>query len=419
MREGWEIKKLGEAFQIKPPKSEARETLQPSDAVSFVPMEDLGVLTKAINVVKERKLEDVAGSYTYFGENDVLLAKITPCFENGKLGIAKNLLNEVGFGSSEFIVFRSKNVVTSEYLFYFLSRDEFREEGKKRMTGAVGHKRVSKDWIENYPLPFPRSKSEQQRIVSILDEAFAAIDKAKANVQKNLSNAKELFQSELNAIFSQKGEKWVEKSLSEVCETKPPKKEAREILRDDDLVTFLPMEDLSVEARHIKPQRQRILKEVAGSYTYFADGDVLLAKITPCFENGKIGIACNLKNGIGFGSSEYMVFRTKGEVDRELLYYFLSRKSFREEGAPRMTGAVGHKRVAKDWIENYPIEFPASLAEQQRIVSKLNDLEIKSNKLGILYERKLSELDALKKSILQKAFTGELTKPILLNEAAA
>jgi type I restriction enzyme S subunit len=77
--------------------------------------------------IKERELKDVAGSYTYFAENDVLLAKITPCFENGKIGIARNLTNGTGFGSSEYIVFRSKGEINQDYLFYFLSRESFRD----------------------------------------------------------------------------------------------------------------------------------------------------------------------------------------------------------------------------------------------------------------------------------------------------
>ena len=146
---------------------------------------------------------DVVGSYTYFAEHDVLLAKITPCFENGKLGIARGLKNGIGFGSSEYVVFRSTGDIDPKYLFYFLSRDSFRREGAKVMSGAVGHKRVPKEFIENYPIPLPSAK-EQKRIVAILDEAFAGIDAAIANTEKNLANARELFESYLNSVFSKR-----------------------------------------------------------------------------------------------------------------------------------------------------------------------------------------------------------------------
>ena len=105
MREGWELKPLKEVCQIRPPKREAKETLDQNDLVSFVPMKVLGENKKSFSVEENKKLSEVSSSYTYFKNNDVLLAKITPCFENGKLGIAKDLTNGIGFGSSEYIVY--------------------------------------------------------------------------------------------------------------------------------------------------------------------------------------------------------------------------------------------------------------------------------------------------------------------------
>ena len=93
---------------------------------------------------------------------------------------------------------------------------------------------------------------------------------------------------------------WRSVSLSEVCQIKPPKKEAKAKLSDTDLVSFVPMNILGVCNKRIELNEDRVLGKVSGSYTYFADDDVLLAKITPCFENGKLGIARDLTNGIGF-----------------------------------------------------------------------------------------------------------------------
>jgi type I restriction enzyme S subunit len=105
---------------------------------------------------------------------------------------------------------------------------------------------------------------------------------------------------------------------------------------ETDFVTFLPMKDLGVLNKDIIGIKKKQLKEVSKSYTYFANNDVLLAKITPCFENRKIGIANNLENGIGFGSSEYIVFRSLGGLESSFIYYFLSRRSFVEEGKNRI-----------------------------------------------------------------------------------
>jgi type I restriction enzyme, S subunit len=214
---GWETKTLGEACQIKPPKAEARRQLVEADLVTFAPMEDLEIGQKFLIPMKTRPLSEVAGSYTYFADGDVLLAKITPCFENGKLGIAADLTNGIGFGSSEYLVFRPTESLSSEWLYYFLDRQIFRDEGAQNMTGAVGHKRVAKEFIENYPIPLP-PLPEQHRIVAILGAAFDHIATAKANCEANLMNARAIFESHLQAVFTQRGDGWEEKPIGEVCD---------------------------------------------------------------------------------------------------------------------------------------------------------------------------------------------------------
>ena len=194
MTRGWQTKPLSEVCAIKPTKSEARERVAASALVSFAPMENLGVDRKFLKALQVKPLASVVGSYTYFADGDVLLAKITPCFENGKLGIAKGLTNGIGFGSSEFFVFRPTATLDKEFLYYFLARPQFRTEGAARMGGAVGQQRVPRQFIESYRIPVP-PLAEQRRIVSILDKAFDGIATAKANAEKNLQNARAIFES--------------------------------------------------------------------------------------------------------------------------------------------------------------------------------------------------------------------------------
>jgi type I restriction enzyme S subunit len=217
MNNGWPVRPLVEACQIKPPKSEARDRLAADETVSFLPMEDMGIQEMFVRATQERRLSAVQGSYTYFADDDVLLAKITPCFENGKLGIAQGLTNGIGFGSSEYIVFRPDKRLSKEWLYYYLSRETFRVEGASRMSGAVGHKRVSKEFIESYPIPIP-PLPEQRRIVGILDEAFEGTATAKANAEKNLQNARALFESHLYSIFTKPRKGWAVLPIGEVAE---------------------------------------------------------------------------------------------------------------------------------------------------------------------------------------------------------
>ena len=242
------------------------------------------------------------------------------------------------------------------------------------------------------------------------------IDQAQANIQQNIQNAQDLFQSKLNQIFSQQGEGWEEKPLDEVCKIRPPKSEVDEYLNENDLISFVPMKCLGVDEMYFKSDGLKELNKVSSSYTYFRNNDVLLAKITPCFENGKLGIAKDLENGTGFGSSEYVVFRVIEKLLKpEFLYHFLNRQIFRDNGKNVMTGAVGHKRIPKDYYQKCLIVVP-NLEEQERIIELLDRFLKNRNELIQKYKFKLSNLKELKKSLLQKAFNGELTANRTLEE---
>jgi len=362
------------------------------------------------------KCDRVFGQYPYYGATGILDFVQDFIFSETLVLIGEDGAKWNSGDSSAFIaegkywvnnhahVVRPKpGILFQKWLVYYLNHSDL----SVFITGLTVPK-LNQEKLRGISIPIP-PLAEQDEIVAILDEAFAAIDQAKENLEKNIQNAKDLFQSELNAIFSQKGEGWVEKRLCDIFEFNPKKKEARDLLDDDDLVSFLPMEDLGKENEEIALTKERFFKDVHASYTYFANGDVLLAKITPCFENGKIGIADNLKNGIGFGSSEYIVFRSKQIVNAQLLLYFLSRKSFKEEGAKLMTGAVGHKRVSKDWLENFEMPFPESFIEQKNIIDRIDQISLNKGVLIQSYIKKSKFLDELKKSILNKAFSGELT----------
>ena len=212
----WSCSRLKEITSLKQSKDEVK-SLSDTQLVSFVPMECLGINKKYFNSNFEKPIKDLINKYVYFAENDVIMAKITPCFENGKIGIAKNLKNKIGFGSSEYLVFRPNKNVLNEYLYYYLNRNSFREIGAQNMQGAVGHKRLSKEFIEETLIYYPAEIEEQQRIVKILDETFENIEKAKQNALQNLNNAKELFESRLNKTFLNI-DKNVNKKLSELAQ---------------------------------------------------------------------------------------------------------------------------------------------------------------------------------------------------------
>ena len=405
MKVGWEVSKFGDVCAIELGKTPSR-----ADSSYWDVKKQTNNIWLSIADLLNTENSVVSGSKEYLSDKG---AKVSKKVAAGTLLVSFKLtLGRLAYTGCDLftneaiaaLTIHNEKKLTKEFLYYFLMHFDWDKacDGDVKVKGKTLNKAKLKEIAIFYP-----NYSEQQRIVTILDEAFEQIAIARANTEKNLQNARALFESHLQSVFTQRGEGWIEKTLNEVCQIKPPKSEARSQLNKSDLVSFAPMEDLGINQKYLSATKLRTLEEVSGSYTYFADGDVLLAKITPCFENGKLGIAKDLKNAIGFGSSEYIVFRPYKDLLNEYLYYFLARKQFLEDGAVRMSGAVGHKRVSKEFIEEHTISFP-SIELQKMIVEKIDALSEETQRLEFIYQRKLTMLDELKKSLLHKAFAGEL-----------
>ncbi len=138
----------------------------------------------------------------------------------------------------------------------------------------------------------------------------------------------------------------------------------------DDCFSFIAMADVSEEGRIVTVQQRRFV-EVQKGYTAFQQGDVLLAKITPCFENGKAVLVDSLPTQYGFGSTEFHVLRPGKEVDPRFLFHLVWNNDFRRLGASRMTGSAGQKRVPSAFLADYEFLLP-SLSEQQHIAAILD-----------------------------------------------
>ena len=405
MSSAWPTKTLSEVCEIKPPKSEARQRLASNDSVSFVPMEDLGIDQKQVVPTQTRLLADVAGSYTYFADGDVLLAKITPCFENGKLGIAANLTNGVGFGSSEYMVLRPSPALDKEWLYYYLSRETFRTEGAARMSGAVGHKRVAKEFIDAYPIPVP-PLTEQQRIAGILDEAFDGIATAKANAEKNLQNARALFESHLQAVFTQRGDGWTETTLEGVAHREctlsygivQPGEEVA-----DGLAIVRPT-DMTSKVIYLDGLK-RIDPKLADSYkrTTLVGGELLL-----CVRGstGMLSMAAPELVGGNVTRGIVPIRFDPARMTRDFGFYLMNSAVVQEQIREKTYGTALMQINIRD-LRNISFSFPP-LKKQEAIAGALHELGEETQRLESLYQRKLAALDELKKSLLHQAFSGAL-----------
>lgn len=168
------------------------------DEVHFVPMSAVAPEFGGIDVSQRRPFVEVRKGYTQFSENDVLLAKITPCMENGKLAIVPELPARVGFGSTEFHVLRSGEAVQPAWLALYLSRQAFRKEARQNMTGSAGQLRVSTGWLSSAELPLPPA-AEQTRIVAKLEELLSDLDAGVAELKAAQAKLQQYRQSLLKA----------------------------------------------------------------------------------------------------------------------------------------------------------------------------------------------------------------------------
>lgn len=177
---------------------------------------------------------------------------------------------------------------------------------------------------------------------------------------------------------------------------------------DDLEVSFVPMPAVEAESGKMDVSNHRKFSEVKKGYTPFNEGDVLFAKITPCMENGKMAVVPAVKNGLGFGSTEYHVLRPYTGIETKFLYFFVSSKQFRNEAEHNMSGAVGQRRVPKEYLSTREIPLPP-FNEQRRIVAKIEELFSELDKGIESLKTARAQLKVYRQALLKHAFEGKLT----------
>ena len=383
------------------------------DKISYVPME---CIKQGYFQPKIAKYGELPNSLTRFQDNDIAMAKVTPCFENGNIAIMSNLKSKVGLGSSELFVFRAKKVIT-KYLFYWLQNKDFIEIACSTMTGVGGLKRVSSYFCKNCKMHIP-SIEEQNRIADYLDKKCSKIDEIISKQQTIIEKLKEYKLSIIteavikglnpDVTMKDSGVEWIGEIPEhwEITKIKHkailnPKCDFSNISYDT-LITYTPMECIK---NGYYNNRTEILSKIPSSLTPFEEGDIVMAKVTPCFENGNIAIMNNLQSKVGLGSSELFVFRSKGILTK-YLFYFLQNINFTRQACLTMTGAGGLKRVSSEFCKNCKLPLP-SYVEQKQITDYLDS---KCEKIDFTINKKQKLIDKLteyKKSLIYEVVTGK------------
>jgi type I restriction enzyme S subunit len=402
MKKGWEKKTLAEVAGLKGRIGwkglTAKEYVESGPlflSVHSLNYGDFVDFRDAFHITKERYDESPE---IMLKKGDVLICKDGAGI--GKLGMVGELPDKTTVNSS-LLVIRGGEAIITKYLYFSLLSPFFQKIVQDRLQGATTPHLYQRD-IATFPVFLP-SMPEQEEIVEVLDKAFAAIDQAKANIEQNIANAKELFQSKLNQIFSQKGEGWVVKKLGEMCVVErgsSPRPIKRFVTEDEDGVNWVKIGDTNEDDKYVRSTRQKITKKGAEKSRFVDIGDFILSNSMSFGRPYIMAIQGYIHDG-------WFVLRLPEDINSDYFWQLLSSPYLKEQFNNLAAGAIV-KNISGDLVKKAMIPIPP-LTEQHEIYKETETLREMVDSLVINYQTKLDSLDELKKSILQKAFAGELT----------
>jgi type I restriction enzyme, S subunit len=299
---------------------------------------------------------------------------------------------------------RASALVDKNYLFYFLINHKNEIVGN---TGAVFNS-INKTQIETIPIPIP-PLDEQKRIVAKLDECFEAIHIARANVEKNLNNTKELFQSQLNQIFSQpvlseaegKGGGWVEKKLGEVCDVRDGTHDSPKYINEG--IPFVTQKNIKDDG--LTFDKVNFIKQEDHDKFYkrsnVAFNDIIISMI-----GANRGMSCIVDDKRIFSIKNVGLIKANEKMVQKYILFYL-KSPIAKKHVLKISKGSAQGFIGLGELRNFSIPI-VSLEEQKSIVSKLDELNSQTQSLESNYQQEIAALEELKKSILQKAFNGEL-----------
>lgn len=317
-------------------------------------------------------------------ENDILFSIAGAL---GRTAIVKNDILPANTNQALAIIRLKQNIkFTMNYLYLVLQANIIQEQIDSLKIG-VAQPNLSLTQIGNFKIPLPPLEI-QEEIIKECQKVDDEVQKANETIEQN----KKEIENEINSTNDKKIK------LSTIAITNPSKREISNI-DENTIVSFVEMASVSNEG-FIETKIDRPLKELKkGSFTYFAENDIIIAKITPSMENGKCAIAYDLTNSLGMGSSEFHVIRVKENINSKYLFSYLNQETIRKEAEKQMTGASGHRRVPISFYENLQIPLP-SLETQKQIVSKIEKLETNINEAKKIVESSKEKKEEILKKYL-------------------
>jgi len=356
-------------------------------------------------------------SYKLVSPNDIVYNKMRAW--QGAIGVSQYR----GIVSPAYVIVRPLNKCYPPYFHYLYRTPHFAKEAERWSYGIT-----SDMWSlrpEHFKLIYSclPPREEQEQIVRFLDYMDRRIRRYICEKQKLIKLLEEQKQVIIhqavtrgldpNVRMKPSGvewlgdvpEHWEVQKLKHLVRINPSKSETKE-LPSGELVTFLPMEAVSRDGI-IDCSKSISLREAISGYTYIRDGDVIIAKITPCFENGKGALCTGLMGGIGFGSTEFHVFRPSSLLLGEYLFYLTHDPVVRINGIEQMQGSAGQQRVPREYFANLNVPLP-NLQEQKNIIDEIRDQSNKQNGTVLKTKREIDLLREYRTRLIADVVTGKL-----------
>ncbi|WP_350654920.1 restriction endonuclease subunit S [Pseudoalteromonas sp. D48-MNA-CIBAN-0056] len=403
---GWTLTSLGKLCDINPKKLKKPE----NGKVSFIAMNQLSEEGQLISHLP-REYEEVSKGFTSFKDGDVLVAKITPCFENGKGALVNDLINGIGFGSTEFHVLRAKENTSPEFIYYLTRTQELRVRGENNMQGSAGHRRVTADYFQAYKVLTP-PLPEQRKIAKTLSTWDKAISTTERLIDNSKQQKKALMQQLLTGkkrLLDDSGKpfegEWEEVKLGDLFSLLKSGL-SRKLLDENVGVAVIRSNNMGSQFTTNKDLKFWYADDPQGANTQnylLDDGDILINFINSLSQIGK---TCIFRE-IGDVKSIYTtnILRAKPNtslVQRDYLFYLTKTQRYLSHIKAITKPAVNQASFTTKDFGNFTFKIP-SLLEQQKIAAVLTntDKEIE------LLEQQLADLKQEKKALMQQLLTGK------------
>ena len=378
---------------------------------SFIPMEKLKFNSLCLDEIKD--VTDVYNGYTYFENEDILIAKVTPCFENKNMVVAHDLNNGIGFGSSEIYVLRCNDIINNDFLFYRLQEDNIMSIAEGAMTGAGGLKRVPSEVLNNFKFGLP-SKKEQSIIVDFLKHETAKIDKLIEKQQQLIELLKEKRQAVISHAVTKglnpdvpmkdSGVEWLG-DVPAHWQALPTKRlfrlvaEPAEINNDYELLSVYTAIGVAPR-KDLEPKGNKA--STTDGYWKVRQGDIIVNKLLAWM--GAVGFS----NYDGVTSPAYDILRKVKDINPKF-YHYLFRLELTQREFKRWSRGIMEMRLRLYFEELGRIIMPVPPREEQDvIVEEIEKIEYQYSQLENIASHQIDLLRERRTALISAAVTGKI-----------